>query len=146
MTWSFMSGAPDEKTLRLVRPVIEQIASYLSDTFQGRRPQVDPPLDWRDVGDFDRRVWRAARRIGWGRTTTYGELARRIGRAGAARAVGGALGRNRLVLLVPCHRIVAMATRGGNRLGGFGGGVELKKFLLLAEGVRIADSAVVGAA
>jgi methylated-DNA-[protein]-cysteine S-methyltransferase len=84
-----------------------------------------------DVGGtpFQLAVWRAAREIPYGRTVTYGELAARIGRPGAARAVGQALGANPVPLLVPCHRVVAA----GGGLGGFTGGLDLKARLLALE-------------
>ncbi|HEX5467177.1 MAG TPA: methylated-DNA--[protein]-cysteine S-methyltransferase [Candidatus Limnocylindrales bacterium] len=94
------------------------------------------PIDWTDLPSFDRRVLQAARQVAWGETATYGELGRRIGAPRAARAVGGAIGRNRFWLLVPCHRIVAA----GGRIGGYGGapyGIELKRELLAREGTVV---------
>ncbi len=90
----------------------------------------DPvPVDWRGVPEFDRAVLTAIRAIPPGDAWTYGEVAAAIGKPGAARAVGGALGRNRVPVIVPCHRVVAA---GG--LGGFGFGLDAKKALLNAEG------------
>jgi methylated-DNA-[protein]-cysteine S-methyltransferase len=93
-------------------------------------------LDWAGVEPFRQRVYEAARSIGWGRTATYGELARRIGSPGAARDVGWALSRNPWPLVVPCHRILAS----GGRLGGFSahGGAATKERLLALEGVGAA--------
>lgn len=87
-----------------------------------------------DVGGtpFQRAVWGAARAIPHGRTRTYGEIAAAVGRPGAARAVGQALGANPVPLLVPCHRVVAA----GGGLGGFTGGLDLKARLLALEGTR----------
>ncbi len=79
--------------------------------------------------DFDRRVWEMVAAIPYGATRTYGEIARALGRAGAARAVGRANGRNPVPIVVPCHRVVA--ARGG--LGGYGGGLSLKRRLLSLE-------------
>ncbi|MDR3424085.1 MAG: methylated-DNA--[protein]-cysteine S-methyltransferase [Alphaproteobacteria bacterium] len=78
---------------------------------------------------FQHAVWRAMSKIPAGRTMAYGELARRIGKAGAARAVGAACGANPVPVLVPCHRVVA--ANGG--LGGYSGGIRVKKALLGAE-------------
>ncbi|MEA2686660.1 MAG: methylated-DNA-[protein]-cysteine S-methyltransferase, partial [Actinomycetota bacterium] len=90
----------------------------------------DPvPIDWRGVPEFDRAVLTAIRAIPPGDAWTYGEVADAIGKPGAARAVGGALGRNRVPVIVPCHRVVA-----ANGLGGFGLGLDAKKALLAAEG------------
>jgi methylated-DNA-[protein]-cysteine S-methyltransferase len=111
--------------------VIARLAAYAegaSDDF------ADVSLDLHEGAEFDRQVWMAARRIPRGETRTYGELAREVGAAGAAQAVGLALGRNPVPILVPCHRILAGA--GGS--GGFSasGGVKTKFRLLALEGAR----------
>jgi len=82
---------------------------------------------------FQQLVWNALKRIRAGEVVSYGEIARRIGRPKASRAVGAACGANPLAIIVPCHRVVGS----GGGLGGFGGGVELKKQLLEAEGYTI---------
>lgn len=89
-------------------------------------------LDMTRVPVFHRRVYEVARRIGPGSVWTYGDVARAVGSAGAARAVGRALGRNPFPIVVPCHRVVAA----GGRLGGFSapGGVTVKQRLLEIEG------------
>ncbi len=98
-----------------------------------------------DLGDrpvFDRHVLLAVRDVPWGTTASYGEIARRIGAPRAARAVGGAVGRNPISLLVPCHRIIAS----DGTLGGYGGdgpvdraaALERKRALLRREGVTVA--------
>jgi len=89
----------------------------------------DAPVDWRGVPPFDRAVLTAIRAIPPGDAWTYGEVAEAIGKRGAARAVGGALGRNRVPVIVPCHRVVA-----AKGLGGFGLGLDAKRALLAAEG------------
>ena len=80
--------------------------------------------------DFQQRVWQALRAIEYGRTESYGELARRIGDAKASRAVGAANGRNPLPIVIPCHRVIG----NDGSLTGFGGGIERKRFLLALEG------------
>lgn len=105
------------------------------------------PIDIGDRPAWDRLVLQAVRGIPRGSTAGYGELARRIGKPGAARAVGGAVGRNPVGLLVPCHRVIA----GDGTLGGYGvatwGGVEaaldLKAELLALEGVVLRRSTAV---
>jgi len=82
---------------------------------------------------FQRDVWQALLAIPHGATTSYGELARRVGRPGAARAVGQAVGSNPVPVLIPCHRVLAS----DGTLGGFGGGLPMKKTLLRQEGVAV---------
>lgn len=86
------------------------------------------PLDWAGIGEFERKVYEAARRLRPGRTCTYDELARQLGNPGAARAVDLALSRNPWLLVVPCHRVLA----GHGRLGGYSapGGTATKQRLL----------------
>ena len=86
-------------------------------------------LDFDGVSPFLRAVWEATRDIPHGQTASYGGLAARVGRPGAARAVGQAMARNRWPIVVPCHRVVA----GDGSLGGYGGGLDMKKRLLRLE-------------
>ncbi len=92
--------------------------------------QAQSLLDWGQVSDFDRQVLQYTAGIAWGRTLTYGQVARGIGRPGAARAVGAALGRNPWPVLIPCHRVLGA---GGELTGfsGFGGIAEKKRMLAL---------------
>ena len=102
---------------------------------------VDLPLDLGDRPGWDRAVLGAVRTIPPGSTASYGDVARMVGKPGAARAVGGAVGRNPVGLAIPCHRVIA----GDGTLGGYGGGwwggrqagLELKRVLLEREGVRL---------
>jgi methylated-DNA-[protein]-cysteine S-methyltransferase len=102
------------------------------------------PIDMADRPEWDRLVLAAVRGIRPGATASYGEVARMIGRPGAARAVGAAVGRNPLGLVIPCHRVIA----GDGSLGGYGGGwwggrqagLELKRELLAREGVKPRNS------
>ena len=91
------------------------------------------PLQFPPASDFRRGVWEAIRRIPFGQTLTYRQLAEQMGSPRAARAVGGACAANRLLLAVPCHRVVAS---GG--LGGFALGLEWKRKLLALEAAAIA--------
>jgi methylated-DNA-[protein]-cysteine S-methyltransferase len=121
----------------LVHDAVTAIERYLN----GSRATLDFPVDLDGRPDWDRAVFGGLRGIGWGEVTSYGRLARRIGRAGAARAVGGAVGRNPIALLVPCHRVIA----GDGTLGGYGGAwwgtqdemLEIKRTLLAIEGVEL---------
>ena len=100
---------------------------------EGRRDQLlDIELDLDDIGPFERSVYEVTRAIPPGETLTYGEVARRIGEPGAARAVGQALGANPLPIVIPCHRVLGA----GGQLVGFSanGGTETKRRMLLIEG------------
>ena len=90
------------------------------------RPIPDLPIDLPKGSAFEHSVWDAIARIPFGKTRTYLELARDAGNPRAARAAGGACGRNPLPVFVPCHRVV----RSGGALGGFAGGLDLKRSLL----------------
>jgi methylated-DNA-[protein]-cysteine S-methyltransferase len=109
------------------RDNLEAALRALRDYFDGKPPAL-PPLDLHG-SPFQRRVWRALTEIPWGDTRTYGEIASALGVPGSARAVGGANGKNPVAILVPCHRVVAS----GGRLGGYGGGTEVKAKLLAHE-------------
>jgi methylated-DNA-[protein]-cysteine S-methyltransferase len=116
---------PDWKRSRAaLKPVAKQLAEY----FAGKRRVFDVPLA--ETGTpFQRQVWEAVRAIGYGETSTYRELAARVGRPSAVRAVGAANGRNPIPVIVPCHRVIG----GGGALTGYGGGVERKRLLLELE-------------
>mgnify|MGYP000854535855 CR=1 FL=1 len=102
-----------------------QAFDQLDDYFRGERRNFD--LSLRILGtDFQKQVWQVLQTIPWGRTLSYGDVARRIGRPKAARAVGMAVGANPLSIIIPCHRVIG---RDGS-LTGFGGGLEIKKQLL----------------
>ena len=101
----------------------------LVEYFAGARTELDFPLALRGT-PFQRRVWEELRRIPYGETIGYAELARRIGRPTAVRAVGHANGRNPLPVVVPCHRVVGS----DGALTGYGGGLERKRALLELEG------------
>ena len=120
-------GSAGSGVSALARGHLEAARAALADYFAGRAPQL-PALDLRG-SPFQLQVWRALLQIPFGEMRTYGELAEALGRPGAARAVGAANGRNPVAILVPCHRVVAA----GGRLGGFSGGLEVKRRLLAHE-------------
>lgn len=117
---------------RLCQALAEELTLFLTQYFAGDPVGAPPGLDWARCGELDKAVWQATGKIAFGQTATYGEIARQIGRPAAARAVGGALGRNPMPLLVPCHRVLSTAS-GQRRWGGFSAGVSLKKWLLQHE-------------
>ncbi len=116
----FPEAEPEENS-RANRGAIAQLQEY----FAGTRREFDLPLDLRGT-PFQLAVWRELQRIPYGTTVSYGELARRIGRPGAARAVGMANHYNPVPILIPCHRVIGSD---GN-LVGFGGGLDMKRLLL----------------
>ncbi|MBI3852444.1 MAG: methylated-DNA--[protein]-cysteine S-methyltransferase [Verrucomicrobia bacterium] len=98
----------------------------------GRTPKKLPRLDLSSGTAFQQQVWNALRQIAAGKTRSYGDIARFIGKPKAVRAVGGACGANPIPVFVPCHRVLAA----NHRLGGFSGGLDWKRKLLAREGVR----------
>jgi O-6-methylguanine DNA methyltransferase len=113
-----------------VPAVLRDAQRQLEQYFQGRRHSFTVVLDETGAAtDFQRDCWRALQRIPFGTVATYAEVARDVGRPRAARAVGNANHANPWPIVVPCHRVVA--TTG---LGGYGGGVDVKAYLLGLEG------------
>ncbi len=108
---------------KLLREAQKQITDYL----KGKRENFDLPIKFKGT-EFQNKVWKELLKIPYGKTMTYKELAQKIGNVNAARAVGGAVGKNPLAIIIPCHRILAT---GG--IGGFSGGLKIKKMLLAVE-------------
>lgn len=111
-------------------PILEKVEVQLSEYFRGERHSFDLPLA--GVGtEFQKSVWKALTEIPFGVTISYRELAERIGRPTAFRAVAQAVGANPIAIVVPCHRVIGS----NGSLTGFAGGLEAKKTLLTLEGV-----------
>lgn len=111
-------------------PFVGQLAAELEAYFNGKLQTFSVPINLDRGTDFQRRVWQALLAIPYGKTVTYGELARSLGlSAGASRAVGNACGANPLPIIVPCHRVVAA----NGSLGGYSGGLWRKEGLLKVE-------------
>lgn len=108
---------------------IEHVIAELDEYFAGKRRRFSVPLDLRGT-DFQLRCWRALLEIPYGRTISYAELARRVGSPRGFRAVGMANHDNPVAIIVPCHRVIAS----DGTLGGYGGGLEIKRALLELEG------------
>jgi methylated-DNA-[protein]-cysteine S-methyltransferase len=106
--------------------VLARTAGQLTEYFAGERTEFDIELDTTAGTEFQRTVWAALREIPYGCTVSYAELARRIGRPTAFRAVGLANGRNPISIIVPCHRVIGS----GGSLTGYGGGLDRKSLLL----------------
>jgi methylated-DNA-[protein]-cysteine S-methyltransferase len=113
-----------------VAPALAACRKQLGEYFAGTRSQFDLPLAPRG-SDFQQRVWREIARVPYGETISYGELAKRAGAPGQARAAGAATGRNPVGVVIPCHRIVGS----DGSLTGYAGGLERKRGLLELEGV-----------
>lgn len=106
-------------------PLLLKAEQQLNEYFQNKRTAFDIPLDFRGT-EFQIRVWEALLKIPYGLTKTYGELAKILGDSKAVRAVGGALNKNPISIIVPCHRVVGAS----GKLVGFAGGLDNKSILL----------------
>ena len=123
--------------------LLEMVVSAFERYFGGHPESFELPLDLAtsDSRPWDQTVLGGVRSIPWGQVSSYGRVARRIGNPGAARAVGGAVGRNPISIAIPCHRVIA----GDGTLGGYGGGwwgghdhlLRVKRELLALEGIRL---------
>ncbi|MDZ7316454.1 MAG: methylated-DNA--[protein]-cysteine S-methyltransferase [candidate division KSB1 bacterium] len=116
-------------------PLIDRLVACLDNYFAGKRESFDLPLDCEGTA-FQTAVWQAVRQIPYGTVQSYGEVAVRSGKPTALRAVGAANGANPTPIIVPCHRVVCSDLR----LGGYRGGVELKRTLLELEGMVLDPS------
>jgi methylated-DNA-[protein]-cysteine S-methyltransferase len=117
-------GLPGDAADEPFAPALAQLAEY----FAGRRTAFDLPLAPAGT-EFQRKVWAGLLAIPYGQTISYGELAGRIGRPAASRAVGLANGKNPVAIVVPCHRVIGS----DGSMTGYGGGLDRKRFLLALE-------------
>lgn len=120
-------AAPD------VQAILQRAAAELREYFGGQRAQFDIPLDWGRMAPFQRAVLEATATVPFGHVDTYAGIARKIGKPGATRAVGNALGRNPIPVIVPCHRVI----RSDATIGGYTGGLGIKHRLLAIEGITL---------
>ena len=118
-------GVAFEYAPRRMRPYVSQIEEY----FAGQRREFTFPLDLRGT-DFQLSCWRALLEIPYGKTRSYADIARAVGKPSAFRAVGMANNRNPIAIVVPCHRVIAS----DGKLCGYGGGLDVKRKLLELEG------------
>jgi len=112
-------------------PQLDEVRRELDLYFEGRLTSFDLPLDWSLTDGFRARVQHAIARIPYGQTRNYTQVAKTAGNKRAVRAAGTACGSNPLPIVVPCHRVL----RTGGALGGYGGGLPMKRALLQMEGV-----------
>ena len=120
------------RVLRIPKRV-DRVLRELDEYFAGRRREFDLETDLSPVPAFQQQVLRELARVPFGQVTTYGALAAKIGKPRAARAVGGALNRNPVPIVLPCHRVVGST----GSLVGYGGGLDRKEALLRLEGARL---------
>lgn len=111
---------------------IDRECRELEEYFDGKRTSFDLPLDLRWGTPFQRQVLEAASAIPFGKCECYTDVASRIGRPRAQRAVGNALGKNPIAIVIPCHRVVGS----GGSLGGYTGGLDIKRTLMGIEGIE----------
>jgi methylated-DNA-[protein]-cysteine S-methyltransferase len=134
---SLDAGGVIEELSDLISPRVLEVPSFfdgvrreLDEYFEGRRTSFDLPLDWQLTRGFSRQVLRKTAEIPYGDVSTYSKVAAAAGSPRAYRAAGNALGSNPIPIVVPCHRVL----HAGGGLGGYGGGLERKEFLLRLEG------------
>lgn len=125
----FVRKISDNKnsTNKLLKQTIKELEEYTS----GKRKKFSVPLDIQGT-DFQKKVWKQMLKIPYGKTLSYKEVADLIKSPKSARAVGNACGKNNLPVIIPCHRVVSMNSLGGF-MGGFLGGMKIKKYLLKLE-------------
>jgi methylated-DNA-[protein]-cysteine S-methyltransferase len=127
-----LSEAAGRRVLRVPRRV-KDVRRELDEYFEGRRTEFDLPLDVSRVPEFQRVVLHELALVPYGEVTTYGALAARVGKPRAARAVGGAMNRNPIPIVLPCHRVIGAS----GSLTGYGGGLDRKRALLKLEGAQL---------
>ena len=113
-------------------PILLACEAELREYFAGNRRRFDVPLEAQGT-EFQQKVWRSLLQIPFGSTWSYQEQARYLGMASAVRAVAAANGRNPLPILIPCHRVIAA----NGKLQGYSGGLEIKRQLLVGEGIKL---------
>jgi methylated-DNA-[protein]-cysteine S-methyltransferase len=113
-------------------PVLSETEKQLNEYFAGTRKKFTVPLDFTGT-DFNKKVWQALLTIPYGETRTYGQIAKQIGDASLARAVGAANGKNPISIIAPCHRVIGA----NGKLTGFAGGLKTKAYLLNLEAAPV---------
>lgn len=140
LAFAFEADAQVERFRRVTGPrvahvprALDQARRELEEYFAGKRRDFDLSLDLRGLAPFTVRVLEELARVPYGTTVTYGELAARVGNPNASRAVGSVMNRNRIPIVLPCHRVVGSS----GALTGYAGGLYLKRQLLRLEGVLL---------
>jgi len=142
LTGSTLPAASKEEARQLLglpgsahqdQELFKKLAEDLQKYFRGERVEFVQKLVFQDATQFEISVWMETSRIPYGQTRSYSQVAANIGRPLASRAVGSALGKNPLPVLIPCHRVIGK----NHNLRGFGGGLPLKRYLLDLEGISL---------
>jgi methylated-DNA-[protein]-cysteine S-methyltransferase len=120
------------RVLRIPRR-LDLVRRELDEYFEGRRREFDLELDLSPVAPFHREALDELARVPYGQVTTYGALAKKVGHPHAARAIGGAMNRNPIPIVLPCHRVVGV----NGKLVGYAGGLDRKELLLRLEGAML---------
>ena len=121
-----------EPNWQLNEQAFSRVRQQLQEYFDGKRRDFDLPLSPQGT-DFQRQVWQQLQTIPYGKTCSYGDLAKAIERPKAVRAVGAANGQNPIPVIIPCHRVIGS----NGKLTGFGGGLDVKEQLLRLEGIEV---------
>ena len=120
-------------------PIFAETKKWLDIFFSGKAPEFTPPVAMEGISPFRRRVWEIMLEIPFGKTLSYGEIAKRIeketGKRASSQAVGGAVGHNSVSLVIPCHRVVGA----NGSLTGYAGGIDKKIALLKMEGAYTSE-------
>lgn len=117
------------KNIEQSTPLQKEVTLQLKEFLNGKREQFEVSVKFYGT-DFQKAVWKRLAKIAYGKTLTYGELAQKLGRPNASRAIGAACGKNPIAIMYPCHRVIGKS----GALTGFAGGIDLKKKLLKIEG------------
>lgn len=137
----FAGNLPEEYEEKEL-PIFGQTKKWLDIYFSGKAPDFTPPVAMDGISPFRKRVWEIMLDIPYGQTRTYGQIAKQIesetGKRVSAQAVGGAVGHNRISIVIPCHRVIGSD---GN-LTGYSGGVVKKTALLIAEGADMTNMTI----
>lgn len=112
---------------------LAKLEKKLNEYFHGKRVDFSLPVDFRHYTDFQKTILKRVQEVSWGQMVSYGQIAAQAGIPRGSRAVGGAVGVNRILLVIPCHRVIAH----NGTLGGFGYGLEWKRKLLKLEGISL---------
>lgn len=128
----FGDASPNAKEISKKPPLLQEVQVQLKQYFSGERKTFDLPLAPAGTA-FEKEVWQALRDIPFGQTITYLELAKKLGDPNKVRAVGRANGQNPLPVIIPCHRVIGS----NNKLTGYSGGIERKRWLLQHEGALL---------